>query len=260
MLRIESRGGGAYSASPESFWGGTAPGDLLARMALAAIKEAGATPTSVHASFVAVAVPDLEVSIQCDVPVSVQRQVHLYQRGALICDAIFRFDPPSGALTYQRGSFDMDLPSPESLPSEAEQGAREGWAQYAVGPIESRRVTARAQASEGEPAVWTGWLAPRKPLRTNPIAQTAALVFLSEYRSHWAVERVLGREFEDTDLALNDYALWIHQPGQWNDFRLVTTRTDVGTGGRCLSRREIYTRKGELVASAAWQLSASRRK
>jgi hypothetical protein len=39
----------------------------------------------------------------------------------------------------------------------------------------------------------------------------------------------------------------------------VTTRTDVGAGGRCLSRREIFTRRGELVASAAWQLSASRR-
>jgi acyl-CoA thioesterase II len=200
-----------------------------------------------------------EVAIRCEPPVSVQRRVHLSQHGAPICDAVFRFDPPSGDLTYQRVSLAADVRAPESLPTEAEMGAREGWAPYAVGPIESRRITSPTQVKDDEPAVWTGWLAPRKPLPQDQTIQTAALVFLSEYRSHWAVERVLGPAFRTTDLALDNLALWIHRPIEWNDFWFVTTRSDVGSGGRCLSRREIFTRQGVLVASAAWQLSASRR-
>lgn len=259
MLRVESRGAGEYVASLESFWGGTTRGDLLARMALAVMKEAGTVPTSLHASFVAKAVPGEEVSIYCEPAVSVQRRAQLRQHGAPICDAVFRFDPPSGDLTYQRVSFDAGVPAPESLPSEADLGAREGWAPFAVGPVESRRITSPAQVKDNEPAVWSGWLAPRKPLPKDQPTQTAALIFLSEYRSHWAVERCLGPAFRTTDLALNDFVLWIHHPAEWNDFWLVTTRTDVSAGGRCLSRREIYTRQGGLVASAVWQLSASRR-
>lgn len=260
ILRVESKGGGSYSASLESFWGATARGDLLARMGLAVMAEAGTAPSSLHASFLAKAVPDEDVSIHCEPPVSMQRRVQLGQRGAPVCDAVFRFDPPADDLAYQRVSVDPQLPAPESLPTEADLGAREGWAEFAVGPVESRRVTPRAPVHEREAAVWTGWLATRQPLRKDPITQTAALVFLSEYRSHWAVERCLGPAFMGTDLTLNDHALWIHYPSQWDDFWLVTTRTDVGAGGRCLSRREIYTRAGQLVASAAWELSARPRR
>jgi acyl-CoA thioesterase-2 len=125
-----------------------------------------------------------------------------------------------------------------------------------VGPIESRRVTAPGRCRPHEAAIWTGWLAPRKPLPDDPALSCAALVFLAEYRSHWAVERRLGPAFPTTDLTLHDFALWIHRPARWDDFWLVTTRSDVGVAGRCFSRREISTREGELVASAAWELSA----
>jgi acyl-CoA thioesterase len=143
---------GCYAAVLESFWGGTARGDQLARMALAAIRETGAAPTSLHASFLAEAAPD-EVAIRCDAPVAAQRRVRLEQRGAPVCEAVFRFDPPSGELTYQSRPGDRDLPEPESLPAEAELGAREGWARYAVGPIESRRVGAPAPVQPHEEAI-----------------------------------------------------------------------------------------------------------
>lgn len=255
MLRVEARGAGRYAATPESFWGATTRGDLLARMALAAVAEAGASPTSLHASFHADAEPDREVAIRCDAPTGAQRRILLEQGGAPICDATFRFDLPAGRLTYQTRSR-LDLPAPESLPPEAELGAREGWARYAVGPIESRRITPAGQVPPHEPAIWTGWLAPRKPLPDDPALHCAALVFLAEYRSHWAVERRLGPDFPTTALSLHDFALWIHRPARWDGFWLVTTRSDVGVARRCFSRREIATPDGELVASAAWELSA----
>jgi acyl-CoA thioesterase len=112
-----------------------------------------------------------------------------------------------------------------------------------------------------EPAVWLGWLRPRIPLRDSRALHTAALAFLAEYRSHWAVERRLGAAFPRTEITLLDLSLWVHRCERWDDFWLVRTSSDVGAtqhalagvAGRCLSRREVFTRSGALVASAAWE-------
>ena len=58
------------------------------------------------------------------------------------------------------------------------------------------------------------------------------------------------------EITLLDHSLWIHRLERWDDFWLVRTLTDVGVGGRCFSRREIFTRGGTLVASAAWEAIA----
>src|SRR5262245_52001968 len=84
MLRIESRGPGQYAASLESFWGGTACGDLLARMALAVMAEGGSAPTSLHASFLGRLAPG-EVAIQCEPARGVQRRVRALQSDADVC-------------------------------------------------------------------------------------------------------------------------------------------------------------------------------
>jgi acyl-CoA thioesterase-2 len=101
--------------------------------------------------------------------------------------------------------------------------------------------------------VWLGWLRPRAPLGDDAVLHAAALAFLSEYRSHWAIERRLGADFPRSDITLLDHSLWVHRALRWDDFWLVRTSTDVGVSGRCLSRREIFTRGGALVASAAWE-------
>jgi acyl-CoA thioesterase-2 len=137
-------------------------------------------------------------------------------------------------------------------------GAREGWAQYAVVPIESRRITPHEPVKEHEPASWLGWLRPRAALGDEPRLHAAALAFLAEYRSHWAVERRLGADFPRTEITLLDHALWVHRPRRWDDWWLVRTESDVGAAGRCLSRREIYARDGELIASAAWEAALRR--
>lgn len=257
LLQIERQDNGLYRAAPESFWGGYACGDLLAKMALAAGREANAAATSLHASFVGQAIADEPATIRVSSALGAQRTVRMEQRGAPICDAAFRFDPRAGALAYQSPARLDGIVAPEELPSEAETGALEGWAMYAVGPVETRRVSRHGALAANEEPTWTGWLAPRAPIPTDPISTVAALVFLGEYRSHWGVERRLGDAFFSTELTLNDFALWIHAPVRWDDYFFVSTRSDVAAEGRTLSRREIFTRRGALVASAAWQLSAS---
>jgi acyl-CoA thioesterase-2 len=249
MLRVEPGGDGTSRARLESFWGKAAPGDLLARAVLAA----GAAPAALHAVFVREPSPGVELSLACDALSAERRRVAFRDTRGLVAEVQLRFGPAGAGLGYQSAAPAPGLPAPEGLPSEAELAAQEGWSQYAAGPVESRRVGPHAWVKGDEPAVWTGWLRPRAPLGDDARLHAAALAFLSEYRSHWALELRLGADFPRTEVTLLDHALWIHRDARWDDFWLVRTLSEIGVAGRCLSRREIFTRDGALVASAAWE-------
>jgi acyl-CoA thioesterase-2 len=253
LLAVRSEGGGVFSARLESFWGEAAPGDLLARATLAGSAGRGAGPSAIHAQFLRAALPDVALTLECERLSEQRTRVSVREGDARVAEAQLRFGPAGEGLTYQSVALPRGLPAAEDLPSEAEVGAREGWAQYAVGPIESRRIGPRETVKEHEPATWLGWLRPRVPLGGDPLLHAAALAFLAEYRSHWAVERRLGADFPHAEITLLDHALWVHQPRRWDDWWLVRTESDVGAAGRCLSRREIFTRDGALIASAAWE-------
>ena len=253
MLAVRSQGSGVFSARLESFWGTAAPGDLLARAMLAGSEGRGMGPGAIHAVFLRAAPPDVALTLTCERLSDGHTRVGVREGDARVAEVLLRFGPPSEGLTYQGVAAPSELPAPEDLPSEAELGAREGWAPYAVGPIDSRRITPRETVKAHEPAHWLGWLRPRVPLGADPRLHAAALAFLAEYRSHWAVERRLGADFPRTEITLLDHALWVHHPRRWDDWWLVQTESDVGAAGRCLSRREIFARDGTWIASAAWQ-------
>jgi len=251
MLRVERTRDGRQLARLESFWGASAPGDLLARATLAA----GAAPTASHALFLREAPPEVELTLACEALAADCKRVTVREAEAPVCEVQLRFGAAAEGLGYQSVAPPRGLPPPETLPSEAELAAREGWAPYAVGPIESRRITPPEPVKDREPATWLGWLRPRAPLGDDPLLHAAALAFVAEYRSHWAVERRLGAAFPNTEITLLDHALWVHRPTRFDDWWLVKTDSDVGAGGRCLSRREIFARDGALIASATWEAS-----
>jgi acyl-CoA thioesterase-2 len=253
MLRIERQSGGRSVARLESFWGAPARGDLLARATLAGMAARGAAPAAARAIFLRPVAPGVALTLSCDAPSPDRTHVTVRERDALVAEVQLRFGPAGDGISYQSSAPEPGLPAPEALPSEAEVAAREGWAQYAVGPIESRRITPYLPVMDHEPAVWLGWLRPRAPLGDDAHLHAAALAFLSEYRSHWAVELRLGAAFPRTEITLLDHALWVHRAERWDDWWLVRTSSEIGVAGRCLSRREIFTRGGALVASAAWE-------
>jgi acyl-CoA thioesterase-2 len=253
MLRIERRSGGRSSARLESFWGATAPGDLLARATLAGSSARGEAPGAAQAIFLRPVAPDVELTFASDALSADRTRVCVRECDALVAEVQLRFGPAGDGLSYQSVAPDPGLPAPEDLPSETEVAAREGWSPYAVGPIESRRLTPYLPVKNHEPAVWLGWLRPRVPLGDDARLHAASLAFLSEYRSHWAVERRLGADFPRTEITLLDHSLWVHRAARWDDWWLVRTSSEIGAAGRCLSRREIFTRGGALVASAAWE-------
>jgi acyl-CoA thioesterase len=257
MLEVEDRGEGVYGARLESFWGVASPGDAFARAALAASEGASAPLSSLQATMLGVARPDQFLSLEPEELGPELRRVRVRDSAALVCDVMLRFSHERDGLTYQSAGAGLEVPAPEDLPSEAQVAAAEGWSQYAVGPIESRRIGEHRYVEEHEPAEWLGWLQPRESVDEAAL-RTPALVFLSEYRSHWGIELRLGRDFPKYQLDLLDFAVWIHRPQQWSDWWLVRTSTEVGSGGRCLSRREISTRDGQRVASSAWQTRVTR--
>ena len=52
-------------------------------------------------------------------------------------------------------------------------------------------------------------------------------------------------------LALTGALLWLHRDLPWDDWRLITTESDVGCSGRALTRRLVHARDGRLVATMA---------
>ena len=165
MLRVERRSDRRYAARLESFWGGTTRGDLLARAALAAAAGRGEAPSAAQAVFLRSVLPDVELTLACDELAADRTRVCVLASNEPVAEVLLRFGPAGDGLSYQCDAPDPGLPAPETLPSEAEVAAREGWAPYAVGPIESRRLTPYAPVKDHEPAVWLGWLRPAHAAR-----------------------------------------------------------------------------------------------
>ncbi len=254
LLTVEPLGGGAFRAELESFFGDAVAEDLLARAVAVAQAGRAAELVASHMSLVALPPPGNAVRFERQDLEGDRCFVRALHEDRGLADVLVRFaSAQDGGLAYQGLPLPTGLPEPDALPSEHETAAEEGWAPYADGPVESRRIGPwRVEVGEREPAVWMGWLRPRLPLPQSGSA--AALAFASAYRSHWAVERRLGDAFAAASITMTDHALWVHDPRPWDDWWLVRTRTEIASRGRCLSHRELFARDGALLATASAEL------
>ena len=96
---------------------------------------------------------------------------------------------------------------------------------------------------------YQAWVRPRFPLGEGPGLRGAAMAYLADYHSHWPVVRKLAGDFGPTGFVSLDQVVWVHRDLPWDDWRLVTTESDVAHAGRSLCRRAVHTRDGRLVAS-----------
>jgi acyl-CoA thioesterase-2 len=65
------------------------------------------------------------------------------------------------------------------------------------------------------------------------------------------VARRLGARFEPLGYTSLDQSLWLHRDEPWDDWRLLTSVSDVAHGGRAFTRRTLHARDGRLLASMA---------
>lgn len=257
MLAVERRRDGEFVARLENFWGSSIGGDALARAALAAADTcAGKELHSLHACFLRSAPPAVPLTLRVDRLEDgdrlARREVRLCDDG-LLCQVVASFVSPGDGLGYQDVTLDPGLPAPQDLPTTLEQARAEGWADYARGPIEFRRVTPTVwpDPSWGVSGTHVEWVRPRAPLPADPRVHMAALVFLSGFYSHWSFAQRVGKKFAHDRFMTLDHALWVHRLPGWDDWWLLKATTEVGHAGRALSRREVYTQDGVLVASIA---------
>lgn len=257
ILTLERKGDSEYVVRLEDFWGEASGGDALARAALAAAESCpGQELRSLHASYLRALPPGVALRLRveplADGEDGAVRRVRIEGDG-LLCSVTARFGPPGEGTAYQDAAIAPGLPAPDELPSTHEQARAEGWSDYAHGPLEFRRAHPRVWPDpEGDTSGGhLTWLRPRAPLPADARVQTAALVFLADFYSHWPFERRIGRTFGYGHFRPLDHALWLHRTPRWDGWWLLESTSEVAHAGVALARRRIFTRDGTLLATAA---------
>jgi acyl-CoA thioesterase-2 len=256
MLAVERVGDGEFRAVLEDYGGGSFGGDTLARLVrAAALTCEGRELHSLHTYFLRPAPPGVPLAIRVE-PVKegrrlAHRRVRLELDGRLLCEMTASFTSAQRGITYQEITHDA-VPAPGELLSEAERARAEGWTDWAPGQLEWRWIGSPFEpVRPDEASHWSAWVRPTTPLPDDPALHAAALAFLSDNLSHWAVARRLGFDFTPTWLVSLDHALWAHRPVRWDDWWLIRTTSDVCSAGRALTRREVFGCDGGILASIA---------
>lgn len=259
ILNVKRLGVTTCTAQLEDFWGETDAGDAPARAALAAASTCPELSLlSLHALYLEPMSPQIPLDLEVD-PLSngdliACRRVSLRQSHRLVGSVTLRFGRPGGDLSYQGATLEYGLPDPEDLPSTAELAEAEGWSPFARGPIELRRIGRPwpwPEAPLTETTFHREWVLPREPLPADPRIEMAAVVFLSAFYSHWTASDRLGVSFRPDRFTPREHSLWIHRTVRWDRWWLLQAVSEVGHDGRMFTRRELFTRDGVLVASAA---------
>lgn len=256
-LAVEACGGDVFAAVLSGFGGET--------LGCATLAAARSCPDrqlhSLHTYFLRPVPPGRRVEFAVerlrDGRRTAHRRVQVREGGRLLCELVASFTQPAPGVEYQDARLDPGTPAPDELPSEDEVARAEGWRRDEPGPLggplEWRFVggTPWSTADPGAASRYAAWVRPRFPLPHDPGLGAAALAFLSDYHSHMCVARKLGARFEPVGYSSLDQVLWVHRDLFWDDWRLLTTESDVAHAGRALTRRLLYARDGRLVATMA---------
>lgn len=245
-----------FTTRLRSHGGSTFGGEILGSAVLAAAHTCDGRPLhSLHGSFLRRVPPEtpleLHVARLTDGRRFARRRIDIRLDDRLLCEATASFTASGSGAEFQELTVDDDVPQPENVATEAEVARAAQWTRWEPGPLEWRWIGTPWKTDQAAPSRYLAWVRPRFAISTEPGPQAAALAFLADYHSHWPVSRRLGGSFEPDGFVSLDQALWIHQDQPWDDWRLLISECDVAHGGRALSRRTLYLRKGRLVASMA---------
>ncbi len=158
-----------------------------------------------------------------------------------------------------------NVPQPEALADETEIMRRHADRMPAAvrryferrRPIEMRPTDVgqflRVGAAEPHPRAQAIWMRILAPLPDDPCVQAAALAYMSDMTLLDTALIAHGRSVFDPDLqvASLDHALWFHRPVRAGDWLLYAEDSPNASGGRGLTRGQLFTRDGVLVASVA---------
>ena len=257
IFRGESRDLGG-----KSVFGGQVIGQAL--MAGARTLEEG-MPHSLHAYFLRPG--DMTLPIVYDVDrvrdgrSFAARRVQATQNGKPILSMIASFHRPETGPDHQKTM--PDVPAPETL--EDQDTLRERWlAAHPDVPEPLRRALLRQLAiefrpvapmdpfaAEPRPAEQHIWFRAGGQLPDDPMLHRCVLAYASDFSLLSTALLPHGKSYlsQDMVVASIDHALWFHRDFRADDWLLYAMDAPTAQGSRGLSRGEIWTRDGLLVAS-----------
>lgn len=188
------------------------------------------------------------------------RRVVATQHGHAIFTLAASFHVAESGLDHQ---FAMpEVPSPESLPSEAELAEK----LMHVAPENVRRYWRRKRAIELRPVDLTHYFSAEKldpfqhvwfrasaPLPDDPSIHEAVLGYASDMTLLDTSLFAHGRAVFDPTIqvASLDHALWFHRPSRLEEWHLYAQDSPSSAGARGFTRGGIFARDGKLIASVA---------
>ena len=178
------------------------------------------------------------------------RQVDVVAQEKLACRISLLYAGGDDGHRDLHGARDMQaVPAPESLRNHNEVILEEGIEPWWDSPIEWRFEGRPWDVSPDGASLHGGWVRPCRTIPDLPGRHAAATVFLSDALSHWPVARVLGGQHEPGQYTSLDTAVWLHRDEPWRDWRYIESDCDIGHRGRGFSRRSLYDRDGQLLAT-----------
>jgi acyl-CoA thioesterase-2 len=125
-------------------------------------------------------------------------------------------------------------------------------------PIEFRLITPRDPFGKLEKTTAEGaqrqvWFRLRERIPDTPMLHQAVLAYASDYGFLPTSLRPHGVAFRDPRLIIAslDHTLWLHRPFRADEWLLYTSDSPAAFDARGFVRGQVFTRDGQLVASAA---------
>jgi acyl-CoA thioesterase II len=261
LLTVEPRSEWEFAARLHDYEGATLGSDALGRLVLAA----GHTVQdkslhAFHASFLRPVPAGIPLAIRVEPLMDgrrlARRRAALDCHGRLHCEATASFAVPTRDGVNWQDVAMPPVPPPETLPKDVAVAEAEGWTwdleheEFEWGFLGERGRMSREGGAASD-SHWSVWLRPRLPLPAIERVHEAALVFASDYVSHWSASRRLGRTFGPGGFASLDHQVHVHRLPIWDDWWLFHSWSDVAHAGRALLHRRIFARDGALIASVA---------
>ena len=251
--------------SPQVGWQRVFGGQVIGQALVAANRTVtGRNPHSLHAYFLRAGDPSVPIIYEVDRirdggSFSTRRVVAI-QHGQAIFSMAASFHREEPGLHHQIKM--PDVPSPESLPSEAELKARfmermppqvrAYWERER--PIEIRPVDLSRYLEPGNHApTQQVWIRATGRLGDDLALHQCVLAYASDFTLLDTALIAHGRFVFDPSLMLAslDHAIWFHRKFRADEWLLYAQDSPSSGAGRAFCRGTLFTRSGELVASTA---------
>jgi acyl-CoA thioesterase-2 len=181
-----------------------------------------------------------------------RRRLEIREDGRLFFQLVASFAAASEGPEFADAT-KLDLPAPETLPTELEVAAAEGWDAHDDFErlIELRWCGRPFAVTEPAPdSTYHVWVRPCAAPKSGA-GRDAGIAYTADFHSHWPVARKLGGSFDTEGFISLDQAVWIHRDDAWDDWWLLSSWTEQGHAGRSLGQRTLRGRDGRLIASMA---------